>query len=293
MTLRHFEIFKTVAEMGNFTKAAEKLYISQSGVSHAIRDLEEKAGTALFDRLSKSVCLTESGRLLLQEIIPILSSCNALNLKINCLEQKAPLRIISSITIASFWLPSILLMMKKEWPDTPVEVEVVNAANAIGNLSLGKADVALIEGIPPQGPFLSIPFSSYKLTVVCAPEYLLNRRTLTIQELCLEKLLLREKGSAIRDTVDSALYLAGYTVRPLWTSVNSLALIQAAKAGIGITILPDILIKDEIEKGTLIPLTIENIVLKNELIMIRHRDKYISEPLATFLSCVQKCQVIE
>ncbi len=278
--------------MGNFTKAAEKLYISQSGISHAIRDLEEKAGTALFDRLSKGVSLTESGRLLLQEIIPILSSCNALNSKINCLEQKAPLRIISSITIASFWLPSILLMLKKDWPDTPVEVEVVNAANAIDKLSLGNADVALIEGIPPQGPFISIPFSSYKLIAVCSPEYPLNKKCLTIQELCLEKLLLREKGSAIRDTVDSTLYLAGYTVLPLWTSVNSPALIEAAKTGLGITILPDILVKDELKKGTLISLTVEDIVLKNELIMIRHRDKYISEPLATFLSCVQKCQAM-
>lgn len=82
MTLRHFEIFKTVAETGNFTKAAEKLYISQSGVSHAIHDLEQQAGTPLFIRLSKSVQLTEGGKLLLKEILPILSSCHALEAKI-------------------------------------------------------------------------------------------------------------------------------------------------------------------------------------------------------------------
>ena len=57
MTLRHFRIFKAVAETGSFTKAAESLYITQSAVSHAIRELEERAGTALFDRLSKSISI--------------------------------------------------------------------------------------------------------------------------------------------------------------------------------------------------------------------------------------------
>ena len=71
MTLRHLEIFKAVSETKSFTRAAARLYITQSAVSHAIRELEEQAGTPLFDRLSKSVYLTRSGELLMQEIIPI------------------------------------------------------------------------------------------------------------------------------------------------------------------------------------------------------------------------------
>lgn len=283
MTLRHFEILRAVAETGNFTRAAERLYITQSAVSHAIRELEERAGTALFDRLSKSVQLTKSGQLLLDEIIPILSSCEALDARISSLEKQAPLHIVSSITIAAFWLPRILNNFKKDWPDIPIHVDVVSAANAIEVLRNGKADIALIEGAAPQGPFICIPFASYPLYIACAPDYPIPHRELTLQEFCSEKLLLREKGSAIRDTLDSVLYLSGHTAQPAWTSVNSLALIEAAKAGFGITILPDVLLNEPISQGALISLSVQDLVLKNELLVLHHRDKYLTTPLNSLL----------
>lgn len=288
MTLRHFEILRAVAETGNFTRAAEKLYITQSAVSHAIRELEEKAGTALFDRLSKSVQLTKSGRLLLEEILPILSSCEALDGHINCLEKRAPLHIVSSITIATFWLPKILQSFHKDWPDIPINVDVVSAAKAIEILRNGKADIALIEGAAFPGPFICTPFASYPLYIVCAPEYPIYQRELSLQEFCSEKLLLREKGSAIRDTLDSVLYLSGYTAQPAWTSVNSLALIEAAKAGFGITILPDVLVNEPLSQGKLISLSVKALLLKNDLIAVRHRDKYLTAPLKTLLMLIEK-----
>lgn len=284
MTLRHFEILRAVAETGNFTRAAEKLFITQSAVSHAIRELEKKAGTALFDRLSKSIQLTKSGELLLEEILPILSSCEALDARISSLEKRAPLHIVSSITIATFWLPSILKAFHKDWPDIPVHVDVVSAANAIEILRNSKADIALIEGAAPQGPFICTSFASYPLHIVCAPDYPIQRRELTLQQFCSEKLLLREKGSAIRDTLDSVLYLSGYTVKPAWTSVNSLALIEAAKAGFGITILPDVLVSEPLSQGQLISLSVQDLSLHNELIAVRHRDKHLPAPLKTLLS---------
>lgn len=284
MTLRHFEIFKMVAHTGNFTKAAEKLFITQSAVSHAIRELEERSGTALFDRLSKSVQLTKSGQLLLDEITPILSSYKALESRISCLEKKAPLHIVSSITIATFWLPKILNNFYKEWPDISVNVEVVSAANAIEILRSGKADIALIEGAKPQGPYISASFASYPLNIVCAPNYPNSNKKLSIEEFCSEKLLLREKGSAIRDTLDSVLYLTGHSVYPTWTSVNSLALISAAKAGFGITVLPDVLVNEVLTNKELIPISVDNLSLKNEMIAVWHKDKYLTAPLKTLLS---------
>lgn len=284
MTLRHYQIFKTVAETNNFTKAAQKLYMSQSGVSHAIHEMEQRAGTILFDRLSKQVCLTKSGVLLLEEIIPILSSCEALEAHMTSLEKKAPIHIVSSITIASYWLPEILRKFEKEWENTPVEVEVVSAANAAARLHAGSADLALIEGIPPLGAYYCRTFSSYQLAVVCSGEYSKDKHTISIPQLCSERLLLREKGSAIRDTVDSTVYLSGYKVYPIWTSVNSMALIQAAIAGLGITILPEILVQEEIKKGTLVSLKVEDLELQNELTAVWHKNKYMTESFLSLLS---------
>ena len=69
MNLRHLLIFKTVVDTGSFTKAAKQLFITQSGVSHAIRELEQQTNAVLFDRLSKAIILTPAGKLLLEKVI--------------------------------------------------------------------------------------------------------------------------------------------------------------------------------------------------------------------------------
>lgn len=282
MTLRHFRIFKAVAENGSFTKAADQLYITQSAVSHAVRELEERAGTLLFDRLSRNIRITESGRLFLEEITPILASCDALDSRIGSLERKAPVHIVSSITIAAFRLPGLLNRFHEQWPDLPVTVEVVPAATAVERLGSGNADFALIEGAAPQGPFIWEAFDSYRMPILCSPGYRDVRKPLSLEEFCGERLLLREKGSAIRDALDSALYLAGYRAYPAWSSVNSTALIEAAKAGLGLTVLPDILVGNELRENMLITVQVEGLELKNDLLVIRHREKYITAPLRSF-----------
>lgn len=290
MTLRHFRIFAMVAETNSFTKAAQKLYITQSAVSHAIRELEEECGTLLFDRLSKRIQLNQSGVLFLEEIRPILAAVDALQTHMPSLSFYAPIHIVTSITIATFLLPPLLAKFKEIYPSTSVYVEVVSAANALEILHMGKADLALVEGTHPVGPYHTHVFASYALKIVCSPSYPINKTTLSIEDFVNEKLLLREKGSAIRDTLDSALYLGGYTVYPLWTSVNSLSLIAATKAGLGITVLPDDLIQYDLVNQELIELTINDYSLKNDCILVTHQDKFINQSLQVLLSLIKSIE---
>ena len=219
MNLRHLLIFKTVVDTGSFTKAAKQLFITQSGVSHAIRELEQQTNAVLFDRLSKAIILTPAGKLLLEKVIPILSLYHDLEKQIDVLEMSAPLKVVSSITIATFWLPKILKQFASSYPNIKVEVQVVSAKEALAVLECGEADLALVEGVVPPGPFIVIDFSSYQLNVLCAPDYFADNE-ITLKELCTHDLLLREKGSATRDIIDSCLYLRGLAAYPKWTSVN-------------------------------------------------------------------------
>lgn len=284
MTLRNLEIFQTVADMGNFRKAAEKLYITQSAVSHAVGDLENETGTKLFDRLGKRIQITRSGEKLLEEIAPILAACRSLESRLGHLESQASIKIVSSITIACFHLPDILKDFYESWPDITVITQVVSALAAVKELKEGNADLALIEGTMPVGPFESIILGSYHMKAVCSPEYLKEKKQLTPKELCRERLLFREPGSAVRDVTDSALYLAGLKAYPAWTSVNSSALIAAARAGLGITILPDMLVEEDLKKGSFIHVEIPGMDLKNNMIALWHREKHLSDPLKSFLS---------
>lgn len=288
MTLRHYEILEAAARTGSFTRAAGELYITQSAVSHAVKELEQAVGTPLFDRTSRQIRLTQSGLLLLEEAIPILTACRQLEQRLPHLEQRAAIRLVSSITAASFFLPGLLAEYKDLHPDVPVTVQVVPAARAVQVLREGEASVAFVEGALPQGPFEHEIFGSYALQMVCAPSHAAAGKILSVAEFCDQKLLLREKGSAIRDTLDSALCLSGHTVHPLWCSVNSPSLLAAARAGLGIAVLPDLLVRDDLAAGRLREVSVPALTLENRMLALWHQEQYISQPLRTLLHLLQE-----
>ncbi|MCI8831652.1 MAG: LysR family transcriptional regulator [Lachnospiraceae bacterium] len=278
MVIRYLEILEAIAETGTFTKAAKKLYITQSAVSHAVAELEKQAGTALFQRLPKGVVLTPCGASLLEESRSILTACRNLDRRIKHLEENTPVNIVSSITIASFLLPEILSQLKASCPKIQLSVRVASANAAIDILQRGNADIAFWEGVAPKGDFHTILLGTYKLCAACAPEFGLPAEAISPEQLCSYPLLLREQGSAIRDTLDNTLALAGLKADPVWESVNSFALIKATEAGLGITILPEKLLSDSLALKKLRVIRLDKIKMENQMLALFHKDKYITEP---------------
>ena len=191
-------------------------------------ELERQAGAPLFDRMPRGVRLTPCGTLLLEEARGILAACRELEGRLAGLEEEAPVKLVSSITIASFPLPEILRRVREILPAEP----------------------------------------------------------LTPRELCAAPLLLRERGSAIRDTLDSTLFLANQTARPLWESVNSTALIQAAQAGLGITVLPDLLLAEPVAQKRLRVVALDGVDMRNEMLAVRNRNQRPSRGLRVLLDAV-------
>lgn len=287
MNIRYLEILEAVAETGTFTGAAKKLYITQSAVSHAIAELEMQAGTALFDRLPRGVCLTHCGETLLEEARHILSASRSLDRRISSLEVTTPVKIASSITIATFLLPEILSKIQKQMPSLQIHVRVASAAETLRALQRGIADIAFLEGVEPQGAFRCILLGSYKICAACSPDFPLAKQNLTPRELCTYPLLLREQGSAIRDTFDGMLSLENQKAYPVWESVNSFSLIKAAQAGLGITILPELLLVDSFREKKLSPVEITGQPMENKMLAVMHKEKYITHPLKTILDCLK------
>ncbi len=278
MVIRYLEILEAIAETGTFTSAARKLYMTQSAVSHAVAELEKQAGTALFERFPKGAVLTPCGASLLEESRSILTACRNLDRRISHLEEHTPVRIVSSITIASFLLPEILRELNTSFPELAFTVQVASANAAIDTLQRGNADIAFWEGAAPRGNFQSILLGSYRLCAACAPDFPLPSETMQPGQLCRCPLLLREPGSAIRDTLDNTLALASLKAEPVWESVNSLALIKAAEAGLGITILPEKLLSDSLQLKKLRMIHLENLSMQNQMLALFHKDKYMTKP---------------
>ena len=284
MVFRHLEILEAVAETGTFTGAAKKLFITQSAVSHAIAELERQAGTELFERLPKGVRLTPCGALLLEEAGSILAACRNLDRRLPQLEENTPVNVVSSITIASFLLPQILNGLKSACPQLRVSVRVASANAAVELLKRGDADVAFWEGSVAPEEFGTIPLGAYRLCAACAPDFAAAQEKLGVRELCRYPLLLREPGSAIRDTFDHMLALHNQKAEPVWESVNSFALIKAAEAGLGITVLPEKLLQDSLLLKKLRVLAVEETEMENRMFALYHKDRYVPKTVRTMLA---------
>lgn len=289
MNIRHLQVFKVVCEEMNFTRAAEKLYMTQPAVSHVINDLEEVTGHILFDRISKKIYLTEMGKLFLNKALRILELCDDLENNFYSSEKDIPIHIGSCITIGNFWLPSIIKKFKEAYPETPLKIEIDNAAVIEKMLLDNKIDIALIEGGVHNENLIKTFFSSYELSFICSINHpFSDKKSISIEEFLKENLLLREKGSAIRDCLDNALARRDIFATPSWTSINSQALIQGVKNNLGITVLPDILVIDELKKNELKKLCIKDLKLKNNNYIVYHKDKYISETILAFIKLIKK-----
>ena len=111
--------------------------------------------------------------------------------------------------------------------------------------------------------------------------------TLSPELLCRCPLLLREQGSAIRDTLDNTLALLGLKAEPVWESVNSLALVKAAEAGLGITILPERLLADSLLLKKLRIIHLDKINMENQMLALFHKDRYITKPFQILIDRLQ------
>ena len=280
MNYKQCVIFREIAKTNNFTKAATNLFLTQSAVSHAIKDLEEEAGTQLFERLHRSVKLTPAGELLLREIQPIIEEFESVEARLPDLEKQPPLKIASCITYAQTELPQLLRRFSVNHPEAHFNVQVFPASESIARLETGEVDLAFIEGKVQQVSFQAKKIADYRLCVVAAPDF--AEEQLSLPELFQRPLLLRERGSAVREAFESFVVLQGFKPFPIWESVDSQALVSAVKAGFGLSVLPYRLVKEEILLGKLTEVKITDWQLTNDITALVRKSRYQSRILAEF-----------
>src|SRR5580700_7254521 len=150
MELRHLRYFVAVAEELNFTRAAERLGISQPPLSLQIRQLEKELGTPLFHRRSRSVELTDAGRLLLEEARVILKQVETAKSGVRRRARGETGRIVVGSAGATYFhpvIPEIILEYRMRYPDIVLAPQASNTSLLVARLRAGQIDIALIR--PP------------------------------------------------------------------------------------------------------------------------------------------------
>ena len=244
MTFRHLEIFMSVYQNQSITKASKELHISQPSVSLAIKELEEKYQTPLFDRMNRQIYPTKKAHLLYNHSLQILSSLE--NMENEMYEDRVEnISFGCSVTMAQVFLPPLLKKLKMIYPTIHFHI-IVNNLEYIENLLLkNELDFALIETTPLH-QLKKMAFYQDELVIIVHPKHPLLK-VKDLKELEHFDYYSREKGSSIYELVHSYFISHDLDIVPTIECTNPHALIELVKQNDGFTILPYSLVKESKE----------------------------------------------
>lgn len=283
MTIRHLNIFVTVAESGKMSLAASRLYISQPAVSKAIAELEEHYHTRLFERLSQRLYITEDGERLLEFARHILDSFNAMERSM-ALGGQEILRIGCSVSVGTSLIHELLDRAGNKLDGCEVSVTVDNTSVIEKMVLENRTDMGIVEGIADHPDLCHHPVCTDTLMLVCGRNHpLAGKKSVAMADLTNERMISREKGSSERNQFEKLARERGIELQRRWTSTNTEAIKNAVLAGRGIAVLSEMMIRKELESGDLVPLPVEDMPIHRTIDLICHRHKFISRPMRTMM----------
>lgn len=290
MTLRHMKILVEVYRRNSVTKAAQALHLSQPSVSLALRELEDYYGVALFERVGHRISPTECGREFYGYAVHVVSLMDELEKRMRNWDAIGTVRIGATVTIGTYLLPALVRRYQAEFPALHVDVQVCPAGQVEQLVLDNRIDLGLIETQPEHEELAAVPFSRDELQAIVPPDSpLAGRGEVTIQELTRFPFLMREPGSAGRKALDGYLALHRLSVQPAWESVSTQALIKAVVEGLGVAVLPKLLIQQDVAAGNVVPLTLKE-PLRRTLNIVYHKRKYLSESMQRFIALCRETE---
>jgi LysR family cyn operon transcriptional activator len=235
--LRHLRYFAALAGELSFTRAADKVHITQSTLSHQIKQLEEEIGQRLFDRVGKRVVMTEAGELLLARITKGLREIDD---GVRAVRGAAhpltgSLHIGATHTFVISLLPTCIARFLVELPAVRAEIRELPAAAIERGLALDELDIGIAYyPVNPQELFFEPLYIEDMLLVVSAEHPLASRKSIRLAELHAQELVLSSRESATRQMLEHRFQAIGaepVVVAEMDSTAGMLSLVRKAKVG--------------------------------------------------------------
>lgn len=285
MTFRHLKIFVSLYENNfNTTKTAARMHMTQPAVSLAVKELEQYYGVALFDRIGNRLKITPAGLRFYEYSSHIIALFDEMDNSMKNWDLAGTIRVGSSITIGSQFLPAYVNSFQSRYPGTRVKAQIAPSKQLEQMILNNELDFALIEGSSHNPSFICEEYMEDHLTVICpANGQFQPGQEISIHEFCQQNFLLREHGSGTRETFENTIAAAGFSIEPIWEAVSTTALVNAVISGIGISILPHRMIADAIQQGQVIAVTVKGLEFKRKFNIIYHQKKFLTAAARSFI----------
>ena len=293
MTLPQLRTFCTVARLNSFSRAAEKLHLTQPAISAQVVALEEFLQVKLFERFGKKISLSEPGRVVLAAAEEVLARLQALDEELLDLrEMKAGrLAIGASQVVGVYLLPELLANFHNEFPGIVLDVRVEPTRQVVGMLVDGTIDVGIIgEGARIADERIAMkPVLRDELVLVVPSNHIFAQmKSVRPASLVQMPFVLPRRDSASAESMLEQLAAEGIAPVSVMELGNIGAVKRAVEAGLGISIVSRLAVAHELEGGRLKSVPLEGMTLERQISLCWHHDKPFTRATEAFIGFVNR-----
>ncbi|HWR38924.1 MAG TPA: LysR family transcriptional regulator [Patescibacteria group bacterium] len=290
MYIRNLRSFITVARLLNFGEAARSLNYSQSTVSEQIQSLEQYLGTRLFERMSKKVFLTEPGKKLIPFAERMVKETEAIKgLFDEGDEVSGTLNIGAAETLCVFWLPPLLKEYRSHYPKVQINIKVGNCIDFPQWLQQNTIDVAFsLNDESKQQHLRQMVLFRGETVFIASPDHeLAGNPVLEPQNLAGHTLLLPEGYCGYPMDLKNLLEQERVEANTIMEFGSLEAIRQCVKNGLGISLLPKIVVEEELKRGELVAFDWRGQSIPIQAHMVFHREKWLAPALTALEKLIQ------
>lgn len=296
MEMSQLRAFRVVAETLNFTRAAERLHLTQSAISHQIKALESELGEPLFIRVKRGVQLSQAGEIALEYAGRILDDAEALREQVSGAERALVGRVRAAAATQAFGHLFAALFESFMRANPSIELSFRTTASTeqtLADVLNGTTDVGF-GSLPAYSPALQVTeLFEDELVLVVGGQHRLARRVdgssssgapaVAAKEIERERLIMFERGTSIRRTTEDFCKRAGISPALALESNDTYFMKRMIEHGLGISLLPSWAVREEVEAGKLAQLEIEGHRLHRSISMIS-LGRFHPSPTRAFLA---------
>jgi DNA-binding transcriptional LysR family regulator len=275
MDTRQLAAFCAVVERKSFSQAAERLGVTQPAVSQQIRSLEERLGQQLLDRSGRRVEPTEAGRRLYRGAQRLLAQERQL-LEDIAGDAEGPLRgqlaIGASTGPGGTVVPVLMCEFAAANPEVTIELSIYDTQTVVDQVARRELELGVVGATPRNRAVAYEPLFRDEVILVCPPGHRFEGKTVSLEELREEQLIVMQEGAGVRQVIEDELRKAGTRLRDLDVRLElglQESVKSAVEAGHGVAFISRTGVEAELAAGTLAAARVKGLEPSREISLVR------------------------
>jgi len=288
--MRHIRAFLAVARIGNFTRAASELHVSQSALTVQIKQLEDSLGVSLFDRGKRRVALTDAGRDVLDPLERILVDTESIVSRTRELTSMRRGLVTMAVlpSLAARIVPKAIQKFTKMYPGVVVRIRDIVAEKIIEVVKKEEVDFGISNRLRPDKELKTSLLLTDRLCAFVSRNHLLAKQeTMTLIDLAAHQLIVTGRDSGVREILENALRKAKRPLAIAYETNYISTVLGLAKEGLGIAILPEVA-ADMDRSLQLHSVAIISPVLSRKIEIIEKKDRSLSPSAAQMVKILKQ-----